>query len=669
MRSHWRGTWQHLWSNRERLQAAFAAEHPFIARVEPVFVRESTDAFIDLVARDEQGIVVIPWIEVQSTMLIEPEKDPFLWPRVALENILPEELEGLESMLSPWLRSLVLGRHLWSERRHAFGQDTELAERFEEARARHWLGAARYSEVCVAVAPYWYAARFAQGRRVNIRGEGDAATGAAMLARIADVRADFGGSGVTQAARSWFGVEAFARALHGEADVAVAFGTAPDSARVRLGEPAELPEAPLIEVATPSPATVTVSFDPDDGISIRRFAVDAQPNPVQMRATAVPQTPASVGGSAGRILFLLREDRHRAPDADTDAAATLARWLRSEGLRVEMGVLSSKLDLQAFDLIHLYTLQDPREALAWLAAARLAGKPFVLTPHLTDRVPFADWGLETASAAIANTADDAELTERLGFFARRKLLAEKCPRPGAPPHPEYASDLRRLLLEADAIVVSTIEEWRLVQRLSGAEPRLALAASAVDSAAAEESVEHLVGPDPFVFCDAPIEPRSHQLFLAMAAKQLGVPLVLLGPVNEVRYYWLIREVADEQLIFLPKVTPGQRASLYRRAQVFVDLAWIPFGPARLARAILAGASPLVAQGNHSGEPFDQGVRRVDPADLGAILTELRAAWDTPPEALRAGVGRVAAWANPLLARTTIAQVYAAVAARQASVTT
>jgi hypothetical protein len=188
MRFHRRYPFLQAWTSSGDLCDLVTPKNLAIARFEPTMQLMTGGGVVDLIFSDGDAVAVIPLIEVSPQMLLERELTPIMWP--AAYSVLPREhLEALETQIVPWLQSLAFARQLNREEIRAFSSRLP-HEVFERARAANFLGAASYTQMSQACAPYVYAMRFAQkNKRVRIC-DANGGTGAALLAARADIRAD-----------------------------------------------------------------------------------------------------------------------------------------------------------------------------------------------------------------------------------------------------------------------------------------------------------------------------------------------------------------------------------------------------------------------------------------------------------------------------------------------
>lgn len=590
------------------------------ARLEPVVRGLRGGALLDLVCISGDDVAVVPFIEIVPEMLLERESSPFVWPAEAAAVLGEERTEEFERALLPWIESLTLGRQLNAETVRMFG-DESACKLFQAARDEHFPGASLYTHVLEDAAPYLYAVRFAEGRRAAVRDE-KGAFGSVLLARHArEVRADCGAHR-NELARRWFG-KAIYGAIEPESvwDVAVCPAGEHLEAAVRITLDGSEADGHLVRVARPVPTDVMVSFDSNESPECRSFAVrGASKTP---RESFVHALPAASGGSAGRILMLMRDDYARAPDADTDEAFALASLLRAEGFSVDVAGASAARTPE-YDLVHAFTLARANELEAPLAAAQAARVPIVMTPFFTDVSSGGAWGIAIVRALVRVAADETELEDSLTLVAQRRLEAPGLSAKRQEPYPGYDEAARAALRRAGAVLVSGAEEERQL-RAFGFTGTIQTSGPCLLADRGED--EPPVRGGDFVLVHAPLEARSNLLLVVRAAVKARVPLVIAGPLVDPEYVLTLREQADEQVTILSEPTASAAERLYRSARVYADLSWVPYGIHRAFRAAACGAALVVSKDSYAVSLLDgEALWQADPADEAALSIALGDAW-------------------------------------------
>ena len=661
MRTHRQHQAFTAWLDPALLRDVVSAQTLAAARLEPITHMARGGAFLDLIFQRDERIAVVPLLQIAGEMLEAYESSPFLWPRAAASGIPHEVAVEIERVLRPWIESHAVARPLTGELVRTYGGDASRAL-FDAARELRFIGAASYDAVLADAAPYVYAARFARDKRVAIR-DPRGALGAMLLLRSAfSVHADLGGERANAMALQWFGKRAFG-AVEGAYDVSIAAaGSEAVSAPVRLHLDGSSGER-TVNVAAPIPSEVMVSFDPDDAPPVRTFGVDCEVA-VALRGTRGGRSFAE-GGSAGRILILVRDDAFRTPDSDSEDAHELARRLNGEGFTADVRAASTAADPASYDLVHAFAGIRPQEFVGMLSRARAAGLPVVVTAAVEDVAVQGVWGSGIVPTALSLGADEAQLVSHLELVAAHRLEADGYHPKHQEPFVGYGGALRDLYALADSVLVSGPAEEALVRRY-GFTGQVAHVQAYLNTMIEPEPIAHIAGTAEFALAHAPVEGRSNLFMAVRAALANDIPLVIAGPINDASYYHALLAWGDERISFVPQPSPGEIAALYRRARVFVDVSWIRFGLRRSAQAAVSGCALLTASGSYAAQYWRPGLWEADPAGETSVSRALGDAWYAAAErrdAIDACAERVAGMCDPRAALVATVQAYAHAAAR------
>lgn len=656
MRSHRNRAAYNFWTAPEPLRTLVRSDALQVARMEPVIRQTNAAAGLDLLFADGGRTVVVPLANLEATMLAEREKSPVVWPHAVIEAADPVELERIESLVLPWITALSLGRQCNAEQIRRFGADDDAYALFCAARDAGFMGAAPYRDVMLAIAPYVYGVRFAAGKRIQVV-DSRGAAGAALLARHArDVRADLRSQELNALAARWFGSEIYSAERFEESDVCVAEDARDfNRAAVRI-HTKEAAAGTRVAVATPIPYDIMVSFDTDDAPEVAAFSVEA-PVDDSLRTPVGAAPPPAVGGSAGRILLLVRESWMRADEADSDDARELARRLSAEGFTAEIRSPGQVAEVAGYDLIHAFGLPHAGEFLPVLRRAAASRRPIVATAGLEDLVRICAYGSGMTNVVLKTGTDEATLDEYLTLLAERRLETEGFDPRGQEPVPGFLANVREALGLVDELLVSGAAEETFVRGQFGYSGPCAPVAPYLntDVSAAPAS---LAGDGDFVLVHAPIEARANQLLLVRAAISARLPVVLAGPVVDVDHYMLLREISDERVTFVPSASAPEIEALYRRARVFADVSWAQTSLHRLAKAALCRSALVVSTQRYAGALWRPGLWEADPADIRSIRAGLLAAWDGfGTEEVHDCSRRVAAACDPAMAFVATVSAY------------
>lgn len=645
--------------DRATLDAVAQLPNLAAARLEPVVRGLRGGAFVDLVFAADDRVAVVPFIEIAPEMLVQRESSPFVWPHELAAALGEERAEEIERALLPWIESVTLARQLNAETIRFFG-GVRARALFDDAREARFLGAAPYADVLKDAAPYVYAVRFAQDGRAAVCDPGGA-FGSVLLARHArEVRADLGEASRNALAHQWFNRDAFGSVdMQTSYDLAVCSKAGDLEAGVRVVLDAGAQSGTTVQVATPVPTDVMIAFDSGESPACRTFSVIVD-RKAQLRATSVHAAPAAGGGSAGRILMLMRDDYVRVPDADTDEAAALSSLLRAEGFAVDMAAASAAVPA-GYDLVHAFNVTRVNELRAPLAAAQSANVPIVLTPFFQDVSAGGAWGTAITRALLRIASDETELEDNLLLVAQRRLEAPGLSAKRQEPFDGYDEAVRALLQRAGAVIVCGAQEEGQVRAFGYAGPLVTSGPCLLTADGAADAGHVRLGD--FAFAHAPLEPRSNLLPLVRAAVSSRIPLVIAGPVAEPEYVLALRDQADERVVIVAEPGPAALEALYRSARVYADVSWISSGLHRAARAAACGAALVVSNGGYCpGVLGSEAIWQADPASAASIAVALGDAWKLArehPEAVESLARRAGVYGDARSALVACVGAYAA----------
>ena len=618
------------------------------ARLQPSYY-PWPEAWLDLVFWREGETALLPFVQIDPPMILVREASPLIWPSwLSLEVPV---IDALEALLEPWLLSHALLGALDEEVIGYFTEDPQARATFDAAREARFLCAAPAELVLADAAPYVYAQRFAQGRRVGIRSS-DAALGAALLARMANtVHADLGSVQRNELARAWYGIGVYDALPNASFDVTIGPRHEAATASIAL-EVADGDDA-MVSLTRPVFPLLACSFDPADGEPVRTFSARAR-EPI-LRASRIVPAPV-IGGSSGRIAVVIRDDGLIAPEADVDYARALVEALVVQGFDAQLTVASAAR-AEGLDLIHLFGHRHVQQFAYILDEAKRLGIPVVCTPLFDDFENESLWGTAAIRTLLAGIRDDAtQQTIERGIAERRLLLNVE--ERGKAAYDE--AQVRAMLKQSQSAIFSSRAEEAEVRARFGFTGSSRIVASLPPAPVVPEPIGALCGLDEYLLVHAAVEPRANQWIAVRAAAEIGATCVLAGTVENAEYYQAVLEAAGSNAIWLPqeRLSAGQLEALYAGARVYADLSWAGHGAARLVRAALRGTMPVFSIPLGLGELWPELTGGVDPASLESAITVLRQAWMRAPAVGYQIADRTAQHCDPLRSLQAVLGAYA-----------
>jgi glycosyltransferase involved in cell wall biosynthesis len=345
---------------------------------------------------------------------------------------------------------------------------------------------------------------------------------------------------------------------------------------------------------------------------------------------------------AGSVFLHAPSSAFQSPGGGENQLVQTGRSL--EALDVPVRLFSGWTDrIQHARALHLFGMS--REGLELATIARSRRVPVVVSP-ICWYEPRALWALEPN--------------------VRRKLAAVGAwsIRRAAPRVPSWR---RTLLHLADRVLPNSKAEADQLARLFGVDRgRLSVVPNGVSPAfgwASPDVFREQIGGFEFILFVGRIEPRKEPLALIRAARDLGLPLVIIGdaPPRFEEYERQCRREGGDRVIWLEGRDHHDPLliSAYASARVFALCSWFETPGLAALEAALAGAAVVVTPFGSAREYFGDQALYARPNKLGEITAAVSKAWrEGPSSGLAAHMATHYLWDQ--VARTT-AEVYEQVA--------
>lgn len=348
------------------------------------------------------------------------------------------------------------------------------------------------------------------------------------------------------------------------------------------------------------------------------------------RPAAAPLAPVAVDGV--RVLLVT----HGTEDAAKGGPSTRVRFIVSQLQAAGHFVatrhnIPTAAELADFDVVHVFNSWPPQTALECMALARNAGKTVIFSPIALD---LADWPIyrqlmECAFASGKRTAVEAVIGQLSRLAPPRRYAGDDADVPveGIPGHFEA---LRQCCALADHVVFLSELERDFLAALGAKTDRGTLIHNGVADAFAGSGDPDLFrqthGLGDYVLCVGRIEYRKNQALLAMAMRDLNVPLVLIGDVGDPGYLDHVRMLGGPNLRHYARIDDkALLASAYAGAAVFVLPSWCEGAPLAALEAGLTGVPLVLSDRSSEREYFGELADYISPTDPAAMRAAIQRA--------------------------------------------
>ncbi len=308
-----------------------------------------------------------------------------------------------------------------------------------------------------------------------------------------------------------------------------------------------------------------------------------------------------------------------------------ARVLREDGLDVSE-CFDIEPDTRGFDIAHVFNLRTIDVTARQVASLRSSGIPVVLSPIYLDPST-ALWGTRVMEMIFSQERTPTELESLLAQFRRRELEIKRAD--GATwtasrrnrPRSNYDEAQRRIVAQVDRLLPNSYMEMdRLAKTLAvSGKPFSVIPYAAEAEVFAEADPQPFIdryGIENFVIEVGRIELSKNQLMLALAMRDLDVPLVLVGGHLQERYLEWCRRYGPRQLVILDHISHDELRSAYAAARVHALPSWIETCGLVTMEAALADCEVVVSIAGYELEFYQDLALYCDPADSDSIRTQV-----------------------------------------------
>lgn len=301
-----------------------------------------------------------------------------------------------------------------------------------------------------------------------------------------------------------------------------------------------------------------------------------------------------------KVLFQARPDFLQNPAGDSVQLIATGQELKKLGVEVHIAT-NPNLDLTPYDLIHIFNITRIKESYMFFLNAQKQGKKIILSPI---------------------------------YWPPEAYLKREGAGPNALAAWNHMQPMRaRLVRQSDLLLPNSQIEMTVLQQdfLQTAPYQVipnGFPASFIGAAPQLFRRQFPQVPDEFILCAARISPRKNQDWLAKITCDLGIPLVLLGPVNDRNY--LNDVTSHANVIHLGTLEGELLASAYAAATAHALPSW--FETPGLS-SLEAGACGTVVISTDQGSPpeyFQDLALYVHPLDDDGLRTALNQAYQASP---------------------------------------
>ncbi|HBV88710.1 MAG TPA: glycosyltransferase [Desulfosporosinus sp.] len=316
-----------------------------------------------------------------------------------------------------------------------------------------------------------------------------------------------------------------------------------------------------------------------------------------------------------KVLFQARPDFMKNPAGDTVQIVSTGQGLKNLGIEVHLST-DPNIDLSPYDLVHIFNITRIKESYMFFLNAQKQAKRIIISPIYWP--PNAYLKREGASSnALAVWKHMQPMRARL--LGGCDLLLPN-------------SQIEMEVLQQDFLKLAPYQVVPngFPDSFIGATPHRF-----------REQFPDL--PEEFVLCAARISPRKNQHWLAKTCHELGLSLVLLGPVNDQNYYKIVTDYSN--VIHIGTLQGELLASAYSAAKAHALPSWFETPGLSSLEASACGTVVITTDQGSPKEYFQDMALYVHPLDDVSLRTALELSYNASPEPLMQHIHKHYSWSR------------------------
>lgn len=282
-------------------------------------------------------------------------------------------------------------------------------------------------------------------------------------------------------------------------------------------------------------------------------------------------------------------------------------------------------DLSDIDIVHVFNLLRPQESLRYILNAKKQKKPVALSTIYWKSEIFEKRGQIGLRKYIAQIFSYNTL-ERLRLIYRYYFDNEKHEGTSTVIKKGFEAAQKIILDNSDVLLPNGKGEIDLLEKVfSETYDNYVVVPNAIDTG---DFIFDKKLTREGIICVGRIEPRKNQLNLVKALNGTGIPLYLIGKVNETQrgYYNLIKKVADQNVHFIDEIEPEELTRYYESSKVHVLPSWYDTPGLVSLEAGYYGCNLVVGYDGTTREYFGDNAEYVNPENLSEIREKVLKAY-------------------------------------------
>jgi len=298
----------------------------------------------------------------------------------------------------------------------------------------------------------------------------------------------------------------------------------------------------------------------------------------------------------------------------------LEKDLRRKGLDAEIKSISDSASGPLPDLVHIFNIWPPHEAVASVRACKNRGIPVVFSPifiNLSKRELF-----EQTIPTIYKSYKGNQAVKKLNDLYNS--LSQDVPDlKFVEPFPHYFEFVKEACELSDSIVCLSQNEKNLLTQIApNVASKICIIRNPVTTHVIHEpfkkaAVMDTIGTAAYILQIGRIEPRKNQALTALACRRLGLNVVFAGDIGNLDYFNITNDVGGYNAIFSGRI--DNKSSYFQDlllgAEAVVLPSWAEGAPLAAIEAASIGQNLILSDQSSEKEYFGDFAAYVHPCDI------------------------------------------------------
>lgn len=322
------------------------------------------------------------------------------------------------------------------------------------------------------------------------------------------------------------------------------------------------------------------------------------------------------------------------PGGDTIQILKTRDYLQKLGIEVDIST-ELELELNKYDLVHLFNLTRPQEVYLQARNAKKQNKKVVLSPIYMDYTECDKKGREGFSRFILKNLTLSQ-REYLKILARATKNREFHKGTLNLLLNGYFKLLKKILYMTDMLLPNSNSEIERIERNFDLKSmNYIVIPNAVDinkfdfqKTNVDKEIKKFTD---CILCVARIEGRKSQLNLVKAVRGLPLKLILIGKPapNSLKYYQKVKKEADNNVIILDYISHEKLPQYYKVAKVHALPSWFETTGLSSLEAGVMGCNLVISDKGDTREYFKDFAYYCDPESVESIREAVIQAYENP----------------------------------------